>query len=233
MTAWKSMFWKSWMECRFRAVLTGLVLVIYLVLGLVPLADVKGALTAWNWYSQFVTVFGAMVAVMFAGSGINSQSSWGMVRGFHPSMYFLLSLPVSRRRALIVRASAGMLLTILYIAASIGFYALPKHISPATAFSSIFFISLAAFAMFGITTFLSTIFDEMVTSSLAIGAVAGMFGAWAGLDWTKTKLDPMTIITGQQLAQTGHVNGAMVSLCVVTGVLSLLAALWMVERKEY
>ncbi len=227
------MGWKSWMECRFRAVLTGVVLVSYLLLGLLPVANEKGALTAWNWYSQYVALFAAMVAIMFAGSGINSQSSWGMVRGFHPSMYFLLSLPVSRRRALLVRSAMGMLLTLLSILASIWFYALPKHISPGTALSSIFFISLGAFALFGITTFLSTIFDEMVTSCLAIGAVAGMFGAWAGLDWSKTTLDPMTIITGQQLAQTGHVNGVMVSLCLVTGVVSLLAALWMVERKEY
>ncbi len=225
------MWWKSWMECRFRALLTGFVMVLYLVA--FPLADFKGGLTAWDWYSRFVTVFGALVAVTFAGSGINAQSSWGMLRGFHPSMYFLLSLPVSRLRALLVRAVMGMLLTFLYVLASIGLYALLKHVSAAQAVSSILFISLGAFAMFGMATFLSTLFDEMVTTCLAVGGVAGMFGAWAGLDWTKAKVDPMTIISGQQLAQTGHVNWVVVILYMVTGVLFLLAALWVVERKEY
>ncbi len=233
MMFWKALFWKSWMECRFRAVLTGLVVVIYLLLGLFPLADYKGALTGWDWYSKFVTVFGAVVAIMFAGSGINSQTSWGMVRGFHSSMYFLLSLPVSRRQALMARAAVGILLTFSYVLASVGLYAFLVHISPGTAVSSIFFITLGAFAMFGVATFLSTFFDEMVTSSLAVGGVGGLFGGWAALDWTKVKLDPMTIISGQQLAQTGHVHWPVVILCLVTGSLFLLAALWAVERKEY
>jgi hypothetical protein len=227
------MFWKSWMECRFRVMLTGLVLVIYLQAGLFPLSAYKGAATGWDWYLKFVTVFSAVVAIMFAGSGINAQSSWGVTRGFHPSMYFLLSLPVSRLRALLVRAATGMLLTFLYVLFSIGLYALLTHLSSRQALSSIFFITLGAFAMFGLATFLSTLFDELVSSSLAIGGVGGMFGAWAALDWSKTKLDPMTVISGQQLALTGHVNWAMVILCLVTGFLFLLAALWVVERKEY
>jgi ABC-type transport system involved in multi-copper enzyme maturation permease subunit len=233
MMFWKALFWKSWMECRFRALLTGLVVAIYLLLGVFPLADYKGSLTGWDWYSKFVTVFGAVVAIMFAGSGINSQTSWGLVRGYHPSMYFLLSLPVSRRQALAARAATGMVLTFLYVLVSVGFYALAMHISPGTAVSSIFFITLAAFSMFGLATFLSTFFDEMVTSSLAIGAVGGMFGGWAALDWTKVKLDPMEIISGQQMAQTGYVNWVAIILCVAAGVLFLLAAVWVVERKEY
>jgi len=230
---WRALFWKAWMECRFRALLTGVVLAIYLLLGRFPLAECKGELTSWNWYCKFVTVFGAVVAIMFAGSGINSQSSWGMLRGFHPSMYFLLSLPVSRLRALLVRAITGMLLTFLYVPTSIVFYALFAHLSARQAVSSIFFITLGAFATFGIATFLSTLFDELVSSSLALGGVAGMFGGWAALDWTKVKLDPMTIFSGQQLAQTGQVNWVAAILCAATGVLFLLAALRVVERKEY
>jgi ABC-type transport system involved in multi-copper enzyme maturation permease subunit len=60
-----------------------------------------------------------------------------------------------------------------------------------------------------------------------------MFGAWSALNWTKVKLDPMTIISGQQLAQTGHVNWVAVIFLLVTGAFFLLAALWVVERKEY
>jgi len=230
---WRALVWKGWMECRYRAVLTGLVVLLYLLVGLFPLADYKGAVIAWDWYAKYVTVFGAVVAVMFAGSGINAQSSWGLVRGFHPSMYFLLSLPISRRQALMARAATGILLAFFSVLASVVLYALPMHVSAEQAGSSIFFISLGAFAMFGIATFLSTLFDEMVTSSLAIGAVAGMFGAWAALDWTKVKPDPMTIISGQQLAQTGHVNWVAVMFLLATGVVFLLAALWVVERKEY
>jgi hypothetical protein len=226
---WRALFWKGWMECRYRAVLSGLVVLV----GLLPLAADRGAVIAWDWYSKYVTVLAALVAVMFAGSGINAQSSWGFMRGFHPSMYFLLSLPISRRQALLARAATGMLLAFLNVLASIVLYALPMHVGRAHALSSIFFISLGAFAMFGIATFLSTLFDEVVTSSLAIGAVAGMFGAWSALNWTKVKLDPMTIISGQQLAQTGHVNWVAVIFLLATGALFLLAALWVVERKEY
>ena len=226
---WRALFWKGWMECRYRAVLSGLVVLV----GLLPLAADRGAVIAWDWYSKYVTVLAALVAVMFAGSGINAQSSWGFMRGFHPSMYFLLALPISRRQALLARAATGILLAFFSVLASVVLYALPMHVSAEQAGSSIFFISLGAFAMFGIATFLSTLFDEVVTSSLAIGAVAGMFGAWSALNWTKVKLDPMTIISGQQLAQTGHVNWVAVIFLLATGALFLLAALWVVERKEY
>lgn len=92
------MWRKSWWECRFRVYLC-LVLGLFLVLN-----------------GLFVIVGAVKPADAWAGSGINSQSMWGLFHGFHPSMFFLLSLPMSRRRALLTRSAVGAIFGFLIVA---------------------------------------------------------------------------------------------------------------------
>src|ERR1035438_4342070 len=60
-------------------------------------------------------------AIFLAGSGINSQTTYGLTSGFHGSMLFTLSLPVSRRRLLFVRAGLGALQTSALVAVLAGY----------------------------------------------------------------------------------------------------------------
>lgn len=117
------MLWrKAWLECRFRTVLCLIISLeaIVSLLLLLPtqltqkLPQLNEMVLAGKLTSAFILLFGAVVvpvsAKILAGAGVNTQTSWGMMKGFHGSMYFLLSLPVSRFQLLYVRASVGALL---------------------------------------------------------------------------------------------------------------------------
>jgi hypothetical protein len=233
------MMWrKAWWECRNRVFLCAVVTVMYSLGGAFALIDLKGTAMAMDWFAKFVAVFGALMAVTLAGSGINSQSSSGTVQGFHPSLYFLLSLPVSRRYAMLVRSTTGLLFSLFFVAACVGLFGLAAplrglHISLHWAFSVAAFSSVGGFAAFGMTTFLMTILDELTAGMFSIGSLLGAFGAWAVLDWSKVLLDPMAILDGQQFIHTGHVFWPLLILLMAVGIAFLWAALYVVERKEY
>jgi hypothetical protein len=70
---------------------------------------------AWQLTLNFLWMLWPMIAVMSAGAGINTQTFTGAVHRAHPSMLFTLSLPVSRRRLLAVRAAAGAMETVFLI----------------------------------------------------------------------------------------------------------------------
>ena len=54
-----------------------------------------------------LTSFTAVAYFMLAGAGINTQPAFQAAKGLHGSTLFTLSLPVSRFRLLLVRASIG------------------------------------------------------------------------------------------------------------------------------
>jgi hypothetical protein len=56
-----------------------------------------------------MTVFVMFGAVYLAGAGIRTQPAFSGTKSLHGSMYYTLSLPVSRFRLLAVRAGAGLL----------------------------------------------------------------------------------------------------------------------------
>src|ERR1035438_4815038 len=62
-----------------------------------------------------------IAANFLAGSGVNSQTTYAATSGFHGSMFFTLSLPVSRRQLLFVRAGLGALLTSALVAILAGY----------------------------------------------------------------------------------------------------------------
>jgi hypothetical protein len=53
--------------------------------------------------------FSAFSAIYLAGAGIRTQTAFQQTKGLHGSLYFTLSLPVSRFRLLAVRAGIGLL----------------------------------------------------------------------------------------------------------------------------
>ena len=102
------MLWmKSWLETRWR-LLYGLVIPLialslpYLMrpAGSRPIADWRPALGVLGFFALFNAAY-------LAGAGIKTQSPFAAKKGVHGSLYYTLSLPVSRLRLLSVRAAAG------------------------------------------------------------------------------------------------------------------------------
>jgi hypothetical protein len=228
------MWMKSWYECRFRVLLAALIGGLYSVNGF----WMKGGF-GWDTYCQLMgAVVIPVVALLMAGSGVNSQTSWGMTQGFHPSMYFLLSLPISRRRAMAIRTFMGAGFTLLFILLTVGGIGLVvrwrgSDVPLSTIGASMAFMTVAAFAFFGLETFLTTILDEIWAGVLGFGLAGALFGgAWALRDITK-KPGTLELISGGTWAKHGELGLPMMAVFLTIGIGSLAAALYVVERKEY
>ena len=121
------------------------------------------------------------VVVMLAGAGINTQPSFQATKGLHGSVYFTLSLPVSRFRLLLVRSILGWLLLTGVIAAfCCGFWAVfPPVRAAATGMEMLEYAGmLIAYgsAFYSISVLLGTFLDDQWR---VFGSVISFFGLWA------------------------------------------------------
>src|SRR5208282_4405714 len=110
------MLWhKGWLETRFMTLfmLAFSVFPVALFLAVphpansAPQVSVAQAESVFSFNALYYSI----VPLFLAGSGIKTQSV-RMKKGLHGSMYFTLSLPVSRFRLFATRAGLGMLETV-------------------------------------------------------------------------------------------------------------------------
>ncbi len=104
------MLWmKGWYETRIRLlILVAMTLVISAVVSRDPAPPTAG-ISSQNLDATTLIGVSVVAAVLLAGAGIKTQP--GGLRpdkGLHGSMYYTLSLPVTRRRLFAVRASLGL-----------------------------------------------------------------------------------------------------------------------------
>jgi hypothetical protein len=228
------MWKKAWWECRFRA------LVALSIGGLYSIDGVwmHGAFDWERYTRQMAGIVVPIVALLMAGSGINSQTFSGMTQGFHPSMYFLLSLPVTRRQALLTRMAAGGLMILAFVISIVGVTVAMAHwrgtdIPVAHIAGSIVFMTVGGFSFFALETFLTTFLDEIWAGMFGFTIMGGLFGlGWAIQDYGKN-FQPLEFITGALWNQHGIVGWGMLAFFVGTGMAFLCASIYVVERKEY
>ena len=229
MSLWK----KSWLECRPRVWLTaGLWMVTtsgtLLMFGLPKIA--RDPLPFWNVYILALAgVVAPLVAMILAGSGINSQTASGVLRGTHPSTHFMLSLPVSRRRSLWVRAALGALLLLLFVLFSIcvvGFLAPLRgaNIPSGRIISAIPVVLLSSYSFFGLGTLLYTWLDELWGGTIGMATVGFLCGGFVALSEEVGLRFPVRM---------GDIPWPVIVVYVAVGLISLVAANVAVERKEY
>ena len=107
------LWYKGWLETRFRI----LFMLFYAVFPIplftltVPAANPAhpASLAAVAGSLGFFAFYYSIIPLMLAGSGIKTQADLQPRKGLHGSMYFTLSLPVSRFRLFATRAGLGML----------------------------------------------------------------------------------------------------------------------------
>jgi len=162
------MLWfKAWLEIRWRfAFLVGSTLLIWLTPFWMPSTGVSPAAIASRLWmgthlgTVFLYIFSA---IYLAGSGINSQTLYGATSGFHGSMLFTLSLPVSRRRLLFTRTGLGAVLTciLILIMASYTLYLSPGPVNALQAFTYIARVILCDLPIYAIAVLLACLLDEI------------------------------------------------------------------------
>jgi len=225
---------KSWCECRYRYLLvwllSGVVLFDLALFSLVKRTADRADLGEW------VVLFylGAVVpiaALVLAGSGVNTQTSWGMAPGLHPSTGFLLSMPVRRSALLWTRASMGAALLLSWVVAThliliqadsalgVPGWSLPLSTLPA--------VAVLALLYFGVATWLTVLFDELWSSIIALtmfGMAAG-YSLAGGPGWANV-ITYMRLENGyRQVPQT------VFCLALTAGFLGL--AQYSIRKKEY
>lgn len=105
------LWYKGWLEIRFRLLFTlgftTLILVLQFSARTLAQPGVKAAALGLVMFSNPTLIL--MTCAMLGGAGIVTQPSLQATKGLHGSTLFTLSLPVSRLRLLAVRASVGWL----------------------------------------------------------------------------------------------------------------------------
>jgi hypothetical protein len=118
------LWYKGWLETRFR-ILVALAFGIFFIV-IMHNANPKTPAAA-QAVMGVLALYWAVAPFLLAGVGIRTQPSVQATKGLHGSMYFTLSMPVSRFRLLAVRATLGMLEAIGVIAcvSGLAWFAIP------------------------------------------------------------------------------------------------------------
>jgi hypothetical protein len=164
------MLWfKAWLETRWRfGFLIGSVLMIWLTPLWLPSLGLRlpsgiPASRLWLGIHLGSVLLYIIAATFLAGSGINSQTTYGLNSGFHGSMLFTLSLPISRRRLLFVRAGLGALQTVVLVAIMAAFtlFQRPGSTSAAQSLAYVARAAICTMAVYALSVLLACLLDEV------------------------------------------------------------------------
>ena len=97
------LWYKAWLETRFRLLFS--LVVVSFVLALLYSKKATDARAVVG----IAAGLAALLCIMLAGAGIATQPAFQATKGLHGSILFTLSMPVSRLRLLVVRAGFGWL----------------------------------------------------------------------------------------------------------------------------
>ncbi|MGH9763013.1 MAG: hypothetical protein ACREAC_19485, partial [Blastocatellia bacterium] len=108
---------KGWYETRVR-----LLIVAAITIGFATFLVEPPPADANIWAAPMelmpLTSISVMAAIFLAGAGIKTQPGFQNTKGLHGSMYYTLSLPVTRTRLLCVRVALGLVeVTAVYMLA--------------------------------------------------------------------------------------------------------------------
>ncbi|MBV9182736.1 MAG: hypothetical protein JO356_15605 [Acidobacteria bacterium] len=164
------LWYKNWLETRFRIVFMLLFAMFPIALHtLTPLpggSAHQGSAVEMRGAVGFFALYYSIIPLALAGSGIKTQSPFRATKGLHGSMYFTLSLPVSRFQLLAARVSVGMLETILVLAilpCAIWtiFPPLRNYVTGSDLLKYWLTVSICAFALHFLGVLLSTVLDDL------------------------------------------------------------------------
>lgn len=196
-----------------------------------PAGSLQFANAAWlNLYIQVAGFMIVICALIMAGAGLNTQTAHGLYQGIHPSMYYTLSLPVSRRKWLASRALVGWVE--MMALASIPFFApLREGFAWRELFRFYPFVLAGTAVFYAISLVLSAIFDELWQGLIAM-AVVGAFAGWAMVEgWAG--LDVFRWMSGDDVLNHGSPALPGFLLCAAVSAALVWITIWIVERKEF
>ena len=164
-----------------------------------------------------------MAAVLMAGNGISPQNAFHASRGFQ-SVLYMISMPVRRRTLLLLRfaVSAGgfLIQCILTFVIYLAFFKYlghdyPVEFLPQDVLGAYFW----GIGFLGLSTLLSTFFDEYMHVTLSVFLVVGISLLAVHTNFFRTL----------ELAN----NWPLLASSVLVGMACLLLSMYFIERQEY
>ena len=234
------LWYKGWLETRFRV----LFMFLYAIFP-IPLITLTAHAVAPRFDPSLVemkgmvgyfALFYSIVPLMLAGAGIKTQADFRPQKGLHGSIYFTLSLPVSRLRLLVTRAGLGMaeaavVLTIAPFAIWIMLPPLRVHTTALELFEYWLALSVCASAFYFLGVLLSTFLDDLWQNWVSLFGIVFLYGLSSRFPGT-----PVNILWAMGAASplfTHTFPWASMSFALGVAAILLSAALKVVETREY
>jgi hypothetical protein len=184
-----------------------------------------------------ISLISIVFAINLAGDGIRTHPAFRKTRGLHGSLYFTLSLPVSRFRLLLVRAGIGLLesagVTVTIYSLAWILFPLVRGDSNLGDLLELIFAAIVCSTCFYFVSILLAIFLDdawqIWGSILLFGAVQGLtvhFHLPAALNLTGFAGDSSPLITH-------HLPWTAMAISVCVSILLFFAALKVVQTREY
>lgn len=227
------LWYKAWLETRWR-MLMPIAMVLFILLA----GHNKGQLLPGQKSSLMVLPFFWMVLpLMIAGAGINTEAPFRVLKGLNGSSGFTLSLPVSRLRLFAARVAFGLSATAGAIVAACCFawLAFPEVSASIKLNDGLGYAATVlscSFAIFGLSTLFATFLDQQIQVMACMISIFLL--RWLS-SWTNMP-EAFNIfrLAGEASPLITHViPWASVFLCLGIGTLFLLAALIIIQRREY
>jgi hypothetical protein len=152
---------KAWLETRWRLLFVFAIPLFALAVrhgNLASKEDARRMLGSLSAFSMFAATY-------LAGSGIKTQPGLRQTKGLHGSLYYTLSLPVSRFHLLAARASAGLLEftgvnVVIYSAAWILFPLVRGNSQPIDLFGLVLAATSCTLCFYCMAILLATVLDD-------------------------------------------------------------------------
>jgi hypothetical protein len=224
------LWYKAWLETRWR--LLSMVMSIAVLLPM-PLLNPRHV-SSWQIFRLTSPILCCLAAVFLAGAGVNTQNVYSAASGFHQSMHFTLSLPISRNRLFSVRAGLGAVLTGLFVliidAATL--YSAPDHPSTMQATEFVVRTMICTMSVYALFAFLATFLDDMwrMNAGIVVGGIA-----WV-LQITFPRAAGFGPLAGLSLF-SNPLRSTMAWQPVITSAVAIAVLTWssvlVLQRKEY
>lgn len=225
------LWYKAWLETRWRfALMIGFMLLVFLrgpLLGVPPER-------LWRGLEMGSALLYCAAALFLAGAGINSQTTYGAMSGFHGSMLFTLSLPVSRRRLFFVRAGLGAIETCVFVVlmAGLALSWTPGAVPFAQALQYGIRAIACTLAVYAVSALLACVLDEMWQ---VIGTCLCLTAVWI-LQSRSDLVSQLSPLRGMSLISysvTAPMPWAPVLASVMIAAVLVCASVLVLQRKEY
>jgi hypothetical protein len=228
------LWYKSWLETRWRFVFVlGSVVLQWLV---IMLASTEGSEMIWARLSLTAPLMFCFAAIFLAGSGVNTQSFYGVTSGYHGSMLFTLSLPVSRRQLFLARAALGaveMSVAIAFVAAiTLGAHPDQPPLGAVAALGYFGRAVICSLAVYALSMVLACAVDETWQFNGCCLLLGAALLLQSRSDWL-TRISPLRGMSPLSHSVTGPAPWSALLASVLLTVVLLLVALRINERKQY